>query len=277
MKVKPNIILCGKLTQFQKEQNVDIDVGTDSNSFIMYMWNNPSDRLSVSVKSPTGEVLAKIPAKNKTKIESKLILEKSTVIVEYFFPIEQSGDQLTMIRILDPTPGIWRLTVFGDILLEGNFHVWLPATGLISPNIHFIESSPNYTITLPATSIGGLVLGAYNAATNSLLVSSSWGPTRLPAMSPDLVAPGVNVSGLFPYGYGNMSGTSVSSAITTGAAALVLQWGIKKQNDPLLNTFRLRTFFINGAIRDPYIIYPNPEYGFGKLNLLNTFNTLKPI
>ncbi len=277
MKVKPNIILSGKLTQFQKEQNVDIDVALDSKSFLMYMWNNPSDRLSVSVKSPTGEVLAKVPAKNKTKIESKLILEKSTIIIEYFFPIEQSGAQFTIIKILDPTPGIWRLTVFGDILLEGDFHIWLPATGLISPNIHFIESSPNFTITLPATAIGGLAVGAYDSSTNSLYVNSSWGPTRLPAMSPDLVAPGVNVRGLLPSGYGNMTGTSVASAITAGAAALILQWGFTKNHDPLLNTFRIRAFFINGATRDPYILYPNPEYGFGKLNLLNTFNTLKPI
>lgn len=48
----------------------------------------------------------------------------------------------------------------------------------------------------------------------------------LPIMAPDLAAPGVNVGGYYPTGYGVMTGTSISTAITAGACALMMQWGI---------------------------------------------------
>lgn len=54
-----------------------------------------------------------------------------------------------------------------------------------------------------------------------------------PRMAPDLVAPGVNVGGIFPSGYGTKTGTSVAAAITAGASALLLEWGIVQEISPL--------------------------------------------
>jgi hypothetical protein len=71
-----------------------------------------------------------------------------------------------------------------------------------------------------------------------------------------------------------MTGTGVAAAITTGASALMLEWGIVNGNDVTLNTYRIRAFLIRGCERDPNIEYPNYEWGYGKLNLLNTFNQL---
>ena len=56
-----------------------------------------------------------------------------------------------------------------------------------------------------------------------------------------------------------------------GACSLMFEWGIVKGNDPTLNTYRVRTFLIKGGAREPNITYPSFQWGYGKLNLMNTF------
>ena len=191
--------------------------------------------------------------------------------------MEGSGGQLTVVRLLNATPGIWTIIVTGDIILDGTYHAWLPLTGFVSPTVEFLTPTPYYTIVVPATAIGLIAVGAYNGANNSLYVRSSWGPTRLPFMSPDLVAPGVNVIGLYPSGYGPMDGTSVSAAITAGAAALLLQWGIVEGNDVAMSTYQIRAYMIRGCSRSDTITYPNAQWGYGRLNLISSFNLMREL
>ena len=254
---------------------IEVSVGENAGSIYMNMYNDASDRISVAVRSPTGELVGRFPAKSATFYESKLVLERSTVIVSYFFPLEGSGAQVTNIRIIDATPGVWQIIVNGDIVLDGIVHTWLPITGFVSPNVEFINPMPNYTVVTPSTAIGVITCGAYNAITNSLYPRRSWGPTRLPMMSPDFVAPGVNVGGVYPTGYGTMDGTSVSAAIATGACALLLQWGVVEGNEPNMSTFQARAYIIRGCSREENLTYPNTQWGYGKLNLINTFNLMR--
>ncbi|HAN20987.1 MAG: hypothetical protein A2Y15_03235 [Clostridiales bacterium GWF2_36_10] len=254
---------------------IDIRVGQNAGNIFVTIYNAPSDRLSISIRSPTGEVLERIPAKSGSITRSRLVLERSTLIVSYFFPLEQSGSQLTTVRIIDAAPGVWTITVHGDIIIDGEFHSWLPITGFVSPNVEFLTPTPYTTIVVPATSIGTITCGAYNSSTNSLYTNTSWGPTRLPKISPDFVAPGVNVGGVYPTGNGTMTGTSVSTAIATGACALLLQWGIVEGNNRSMSTFQARAFIIRGCERESGLIYPNSQWGYGKLNLINTFNLMR--
>jgi subtilisin family serine protease len=241
----------------------------------LYLWNNATDRLSVSIMSPSGEKVPRIPAKTGTTYRSKMILERATIQVQYFFPNPRSGSQLTWIKILDPTPGIWIITLYGDIILEGSFHAWLPITGMIDSEIKFVQPEPLYTITTPGAAVGPITVGAYSAFSKSLYTASSWGPTRMPMLAPELVAPGVDVAGIFPTGYGVMSGTSAATAIVTGACALMLEWGIVKMREVSLNTFLTKAYLIRGCSRDDNVKYPNDQWGYGRLDLLNTFLSLR--
>ncbi len=96
-------------------------------------------------------------------------------------------------------------------------------------------------------------------------------------MAPDLVAPGVDVDGFYPGGYGTMSGTSVATAIITGAGALFLQWGIAERNDVSLSTNQIRTYLIRGCNRSSYENYPNYKWGYGSLNLLQSFQIMRRV
>ena len=265
----------GKLNIEGEDQNVDIRVGENAGNIRVAIWNTAPDRFSVAVRSPTGEMVGRVPARTGTELQTRLVLERTTVVVQYFFPVEGSGGQLTVVRLLDATPGIWTIIVHGDIILDGTYHAWLPLTGFVSPTVEFLTPTPYYTIVVPATAIGVITAGAYNSNNNALYVRTSWGPTRLPIMSPDFVAPGVNVSGLYPSGYGTMEGTSVSAAIATGASALMLQWGIVEGNDTALSTYQIRAYLIRGCTRSPTIVYPNAQWGYGQLNLLQTFNLMR--
>lgn len=254
---------------------INIRVGENAGDFFVAIWCSASDKMSVAVRSPTGESVSRVTAKAGARFEVKLILENARVSVEYYFPSENTGSELILVKIYNATPGIWTIQVYGDIILNGTFHAYLPLTGLVSPNVEFLAPTPYYTVVVPATALGVIAIGAYNQNTNTLYNKTSWGPTRLPMLSPDFVAPGAEVGGVFPSGNGNMSGTSVAAAIATGACALLLQWGIIQNNNPSMNTYQARAYIIRGCTRDPSLTYPNYQWGYGRLNLFQTFNLMR--
>ncbi|HOR14121.1 MAG TPA: S8 family serine peptidase, partial [Clostridia bacterium] len=184
-------------------------------------------------------------------------------------------DHLILVKITDPTPGIWRIILQGEVIANGEFHAWLPITGIADPNVEFASPDPDYTVVIPATAVGALVCGAYDSRDNSLYIASSWGPTRVPRLAPDFTAPGVNVGGAVPGGgHGVFTGTSVAAAITTGASAILLQWGIVEGHEFFMNSARIRALLIRGCDRHPNIQYPNVQWGYGSINLMSSFRVL---
>lgn len=265
----------GKISAKGEFQDITVSVANESSAIYTSIWSAVSDRISVSIRSPTGELAARLPPKSGNITITNLVFEQAVVRVAYYFPLEGSGGQLTVIQVINATPGIWTITVYGDLILDGSFHAWLPLTGLASPGVEFLEATPYYTVTVPSTAVGAISCGAYNISDKSLYSNSSWGPTRINLMMPDLVAPGVNVGGIFPTGYGTMNGTSAAAAITAGAGALMLQWGIVNGNDTALSTYQVRAYLIRGCSRSPTMLYPNTQWGYGALDLMQTFNLMR--
>lgn len=268
-----------RVTIPQSGDSIDVVINNQNQNSGIYLSviNSAADRISVSLKSPTGEVISRIPAKGGTTYTSRLVLERAKVTVQYFFPLSVNSGQATIIKIENATPGLWTITLYGDIIIDGSVNLYLPVSSVGYPNIEFLEPDPEYTITTPGTSSSVITCGAYNNADNSLFINSSWGPTRLPSVSPDLVAPGVRVSGIYPTGPGVMTGTSVAAAITTGACALMLQWGIVEGNAIALDTFQIKGYLIRGCTRDNDLLYPNLQWGYGKLDLYNSFNLIRDV
>ena len=256
-------------------RSIDIKVGGSRGNIYMNMWNHASDKLSVSVRSPTGEVVGRVPARSNLTITEKMVLEPSEVSIEYYYPTEGSGDQLTVIRVLQATPGIWSVTVYGDMVISGIYDAWLPVSGFLPKETEFLSADPYGTITVPAAAQGVICCGAYDHLNNSLYFRSSWGPVRTGRTAPDLTAPGVNITGYYPAGRGTMSGTSAAAAVTAGAAALLMQWGIVLRNDPSMSTYQIKTYLIRGCGRNENMIYPNDQWGYGTLDLLKSFYRLR--
>ena len=54
----------------------------------------------------------------------------------------------------------------------------------------------------------------------------------------------------------------------TGAAALMMEWGIIRGNDPFLYGEKVKSYLIKGARHLPgYEVWPNPQLGWGTLCL----------
>ncbi|MDR1664016.1 MAG: S8 family serine peptidase, partial [Clostridiales bacterium] len=68
-------------------------------------------------------------------------------------------------------------------------------------------------------------------------------------------------------GYGQFTGTSIAAPFVTGAAALMMQWGIVRRNDFYLYGERVKAFLRKGAARDAAAVYPNNTLGYGTLCL----------
>ncbi len=257
--------------------SIEINSSENQSGIYVTLLSSASDRISVSLRSPTGEIVGRIPAQGGSSYTQRLLLERSRVTIEYYFPLTLSSGQATVVKIENATRGIWTITLYGDIILDGTVDAYLPLSSIGYKGVEFASPDPNYTIVVPGTASSVITCGAYNDVDNSLYINSSWGPTRLPMTSPDLVAPGVNVLGIYPYGEGVMSGTSVSAAITTGACALMLQWGIVEGNAPTLDTFQIKGYLIRGCQRDSATSYPNLQMGYGRLDLYNSFNLMREI
>lgn len=261
----------GTILRTGTRDTINIRVGVADTSFTVMIIGEAFDKLSVGLTTPSGEVITRLPFRVGMEYNESFIFEKTNVTIEYY----KDTSTVIFLRFREATQGIWEITLFGDSIVSGDYHAWLPITGQVSEQVEFLRPVPEFTIVSPATGLKSLTCGAYNSENKTLFVSSSWGPTRLVRMLPDFVAPGVNVRGVFPTGPGNMTGTSVAAAVTAGAAALMFEWGIVQGNMPAMDGDLIRTLFISGSTREEGMSYPNVKWGFGRLDLFGTFSILK--
>ena len=70
------------------------------------------------------------------------------------------------------------------------------------------------------------------------------------------------------------TGTSYAAAIAAGAAAMFLEWAVVRGNLPAANTADVKSEFIRSAAQTPGMLYPNREWGYGRLDLAQTFLNL---
>jgi len=78
----------GAISATGETANIDIRVGQLGGDIIVSIRNNAADRLSVSITSPTGDSVARLPARPYERRQTQLVLENARVLVEYYFPVE---------------------------------------------------------------------------------------------------------------------------------------------------------------------------------------------
>lgn len=259
----------GELSTTEAYKNVEINVARGEKGFYLNIWSMAPDILSIAISSPTGEYISRIAPRVTVRDEFSFVFEKTLIIVTNILFEPETGDQLLFLKFDNPTEGIWTITVFGDLIVNGTFNIWMNRRGWILEQTKFLQPSVYTTITEPSASNAIMGSGAYNHKTDSLYINSGRGYTRSEDVQPIIVAPGVDVYGALPDNtFGYMTGTSVSAAVTGGAAALLLEWGLLLGNDPEINTVVAMRYFMRGATRQNDIIYPNREWGYGELDFI---------
>lgn len=245
-------------------------------SFTMELWARSPDIIAVSITSPSGESVPRIPARIGQSEVLNFLFENTVIYVDYKIIEQRTGEELIMLRFQNPTIGIWKVDVYGSNIVNGVFNSWLPIRQFSGNGVYFLEPNPNETITPPGDAQGAITMAGFNSESNGVYVASGRGYTQDGSIKPDMSAPAVNITGPTKDGrYEQRTGTSIASAVCAGAAAQMLQWGVVKGNHPDMNSQDVKNFLVRGAVRTPGISYPNRENGYGQLNVYNAFDIFR--
>lgn len=255
----------------QNSANVEVRVSEGCSGFFLELWGTVPDAFNVTIRSPGGESIPPIRISVRQSITYGFVYERTRITVDSELVEPASGDELILFRIENPTPGIWNFLVeaVGDIY-NGEFNMWLPISEFINVPVYFLEPTPYVTLTEPSLASNVITVSFYDVSNNSFYIGSGRGFGRTGAIKPDFAAPGVNVSTI----YGKQTGSSYAAAITAGAVAQFMQWAVTEGNNSVVETREIKNYFIRGASRSSDLTYPNREWGFGRLNLVGTFDTL---
>lgn len=266
------------ITDMADRKSVEIRVGENVSGFSLELWTDIPNILSISILSPSGENTSRIPFRAGASAEVSFLFERTKVSIDYRLLVEKSTSELVFFRFDTPAPGIWKIIIEPLALADGQFHMWLPVTEFLSGEVYFLEPDPYYTLTNPAAADSPIVVSYYNGNTDALSQSSGRGYTRSRRIKPDIAAPGVDVPGALPGGrFTVRAGASAAAAVTAGAIALMLEWLLNYENVPGIDSYQIKSLLILGAVRPKTMEYPNREWGYGQLNLYNTFETIRQL
>lgn len=251
--------------------DVELRVGEGERGFILETWGCVPDVLYASVRTPGGEMIPRFRLGMGQSLTYSFIYERTRITIDSVLVEPSSGNELIVFRFDAPTAGVWTVRIFAaQDGGNGEFHMWLPITQFLSSQTYFLNPSPYVTITDPGIAERPITTSTYDDLNNSFYVNSGRGYLRNGLVKPDLAAPGVNVS----TSLGKQTGSSIAAAMTAGGVAQFFQWAVIQQNNPLVESNEIKTYFIRGATRNPDLVYPNKEWGYGRLNVAGTFEAL---
>lgn len=265
----------GTLTKGEIEI-VMLSVGSQEPTLNIQLWKSYSDEFDIVIRSPSGTIVGPFQQILGTQ---RFRLGQTNLLLYYGEPIPYSQAQEIFFEFLPVQnyidSGIWYIYLLPKAIntTGTTYDMWLPGGGILNTNTRFLNPSPDITLTIPSTASIPITVGAYNSTLGTYADFSGRGYTRTNQIKPDIVAPGVNINApAAPNGYGSFTGTSFATPIVSGSAALMMEWGIVKQNDLFLYGEKLKAYLIRGA--RPLAgetVYPSPRLGYGKLCLEASF------
>ena len=265
----------GIFSQEREKIVTELRVAEREQGFTMEFWGEPPEIYELSIQSPTGEILEVSSSIGSRTQELSFVFVETKVYVNYILIERQTGYSLVYIRFFHPASGIWKIFTQGKNKQNVQFHMWLPVEGLISQDTYFLEPSPYTTVTAPGDARNSITATAYQHRDGSIYIAAGRGYTPDGMVTPHLAAPGVNVKvPLVRGGFGTRSGTSISAAQTAGIAALLFEWAIIRDNQPFFTGSSVKYYLQRGARREENMQYPNPEWGYGRVDLYHTFELL---
>lgn len=245
------------------------------------IWVKKPNIASINIISPTDESSQLIKSKFNRVVKNKFIFTDTKFTVFFRTPDNFTGHQIIEIDFLDIKPGIWKLNLIGEYIIDGKYDIWLAPNKTLPENLVFLTPDSSNTLTIPGTA-SNVITVSYYGENNTILASSGKGfnidYSYNSGIKPDVATIGSNIITTNAYGGKSIiSGSSAASAIIAGACTLLLEWGLIKGNDKTIYSRKVRSYLIYGADRRPMYKYPNKEIGYGEFNLLGTFNVIAKI
>lgn len=252
-----------------EEMVIQLAVQENSPSLNVQIWKAYFDLIDISLISPSGVRIGPI---QEVLGSQRFTVGNTQILLYYGEPSPFSIDQEIFIDFLPRDTyidsGVWRIVLTPREIVNGEYALWLPSQAVLNPGTGFLFPTEERTLTIPSTSYRTIGVGAYNPATFTYADFSGRGPAGPGRRAkPDIVAPGVDILAPIPGGtFVELSGTSFATPFATGGAALLMEWGIERGNDPFLYGEKVKAYFQRGARRFVGITqYPSSLVGYGAL------------
>ncbi len=270
----------GKLTE---RKGIDLAIAGYERSLSVQLWKYYGDQFRILLRAPGGTTASLMPERQGAGDGGYVLRVENTRILVYFGePTPYSASQEIYLELLPQESGnflqegIWRFILEPVKLVTGAYSFYLPSAVTRNRGTGFLEPTPERTLTIPGSASKVITVGAYDPAFEAYADFSGrgYGMTNVLGervgygiAKPDLVAPGVGI--LAPDvlgGYSYQTGTSFSTPIVSGSAALLMEWGIIRGKDPYLYGEKIKAYLRGGAqpIRGE-TVYPNEKVGFGSV------------
>lgn len=262
--------ISGRLTD-ESEAVIELAVQESQPSLNVQIWKEYVDVMDISIISPSG---IRIGPVQEILGPQRYVAGQTEILLYYGEPSPYSTAQEIYIDMIPResyiNSGVWRIVLVPRNIVSGEFQMWLPSEGVLNRGTGFLYPTNNMTLTIPSTASRVISVGAYNGLTFGYADFSGrgslsrWGAN---VVKPDIVAPGVDImTTAAGGGYAAVSGTSFATPFATGGAALMMEWGIIRNNDPYLYGEKVKAYLRRGARELPgFTEYPNPQVGYGAL------------
>lgn len=251
-----------------RQAEILVSVAPYETSLSVQLWKAYADQFRVTLVAPSGEQLGPFSETlGPQRYRYRSAQGETRILVYYGKPSPYSRFQEIYLDFIPEQTyigsGIWRILLEPVKILSGQYDLWLPSHNLLNPSTRFLGASPDTTLTIPSTAGKAITVGAYDPSYQSYAQFSGRGYTRLNQVKPDLAAPGTNITApAAGGGYERVTGTSFAAPFVTGAAALIMEWGIVKGNDPFLYGEKVKAYLQRGARQLPgFETWPNPQLG----------------
>ena len=248
--------------------DAELAIGDYETQISIQIWKRAMDDARIELIAPTGERIV-ISDRNAGVVQQDI--KNMRVVSKAYGPGPfYMGEEVYAAIVAASgyiTSGIWNIRFSAGKVLDGFFNMWLPPAATLSRATGFLRPSPEYTFTIPGTSRRAICVGANGSVPGSAAVFSGRGiNVKSPLMlyaKPDITAPGVNIR-IPGEREQTVTGTSYAAPMVTGAAAMLMEWGIVKGNDPYMYGEKVKAYLIDGATRVGNV-WPDSAKGWGEL------------
>ena len=258
----------------QISETVELAVQQREPALSIQIWKSYVDEMGVSVISPSGRQAGPF---YEFLGAQRYILGDTELLIYYGEPKPYSVKQEIYLSLLPGKQyiesGVWKIVLTPGRIVDGEYQMWLPTQTSLNMGTAFLQPNSMSTLTIPSTASLAVTVAAYDARTFSYADFSGRGPAGMyegeNVLKPDIAAPGVRVTAPVPGGgYQSFSGTSFAAPFVTGSAALLMEWGIVRGNDPYLYGEKVKAYLRKGAKQlAGYERWPNALLGYGALGV----------